>query len=209
MPAVASPSATASRRPRADRQRALVQVAYRLIAERGLEGLRFGDVARQAGINNGTLLYYFPSKEALVQAVVAYLIEEFSVSQAPRPPAAHLDALAELRGEFEDARLRLRQQVGIVYTELLVRSQRDPAVLASLRHMDDAWRGWLATILDRGRAQGVFRSDLDTALVTTTIMAVIKGVGLQAVTAGDPNTVDSAMSAVAGLIERWLTPPPA
>jgi hypothetical protein len=43
--------------PRVDRRGDIARAAYRLIAERGLEGLRFADIARAAGINNGTLLY--------------------------------------------------------------------------------------------------------------------------------------------------------
>src|SRR5215470_8443122 len=80
--------------PRAQRRAAIVHTAYRLIAERGLEGLRFADVAREAGINNGTLLYYFASKDALIEAVGGYLVEQFSQPGAA-PPAGD-DPLAAL-----------------------------------------------------------------------------------------------------------------
>ena len=77
-------AAPAARSPRSDRRPEIVAVAYRLIAERGLEGLRFADVAREAGINNGTLLYYFASKDALIQAVGAFLVELYSQPTARR-----------------------------------------------------------------------------------------------------------------------------
>src|SRR5262245_65122284 len=83
-----------------DRRAEIVRVAYRLIVERGLEGLRFADVAREAGINNGTLLYYFASKDALIQAVDALLVEQFIQPGAPREDGRPLDPLAELRWEF-------------------------------------------------------------------------------------------------------------
>jgi len=38
-------------------------------------------------------------------------------------------------------------------------------------------------------------------------MAVIKGIGLQAVAARDPAAVEQAMSAAAALIEGWLVAP--
>jgi AcrR family transcriptional regulator len=56
----------------------------RLIAQRGLEGLRFADVARAAGINNGTLLYYFAGKNALIEAVGKFLVDQY-VRAARRP----------------------------------------------------------------------------------------------------------------------------
>src|SRR5215831_3834472 len=97
VPMAAEPATRTSRRAE------IVQVAYRLIVERGLEGLRFADVAREAGINNGTLLYYFASKDALIQAVGVYLVEQFIQPGAPREDGRPLDPLAELRWEFADA----------------------------------------------------------------------------------------------------------
>jgi AcrR family transcriptional regulator len=193
--------------PRTDRRTEIVRVAYQLIAERGLEGLRFADVARGAGINNGTLLYYFASKDALVQAVGAYLVELFSQTGSQTANQQPLDALAELRHEFLDARQQLHSQVGVVYTELLARAHRDPAVAALLRDMDAAWRGWLVGILERGLTQKVFRADLDLDLVATTIMASIRGVGMKALVERDPAAVGPAMDTVAALIERWIRHP--
>ena len=54
----------------------LVEIAYRLIAQNGLEGFRIRQVAAEAGIDNGTLHYHFPSKDALILGVVDYLIED-------------------------------------------------------------------------------------------------------------------------------------
>jgi AcrR family transcriptional regulator len=192
-----------------DRQAEIVHVAYRLIAERGLEGLRFADVAREAGINNGTLLYYFASKNALIQAVGAYLVQQFSQTGAPsatletEPP----NALDQLRWEFTDAREHLPDQLSVVYTELLLRGQRDPSVAAMLRDIDANWQGWLTGLLRRGQQSGAIRSDVDLDLVSTTIMACIRGVGMQAMVADDPTTLDSVMETLAELIERWVAAP--
>ena len=60
-------------------------IAYQHIAEKGFEGLRVRDVATEAGINHATLLYYFPTKEALIQGVVDFLLREFQTSRVPRP----------------------------------------------------------------------------------------------------------------------------
>lgn len=179
--------------PRTARRAEIVQVAYRLIAERGLEGLRFADIAREAGINNGTLLYYFASKDALIEAVGTFLVDQFSQSSAPRSAQAPLDPLAELRWEFVDAQDRLHDRAGVVYIELVARAQRDATVAALLQDIDAGWRGWLTSILD-----------LDLQLVVTAIMAAIRGLGLQAQVDRAPGTVEPAMAAIAELIERWV-----
>ena len=188
-----------------DRRTEIIRVAYRLIAERGLEGLRFADVARQAGINNGTLLYYFASKDALILAVGGYLVDLFSASvETGDRPAPESDPLAQLRWEFADARARLHSDISVVYTELLARAQRDPAVAIMLREIDAGWRGWLCRILERGKDSGVFRADMNVNLVATAIMAFIRGSGIQALVQGDTTEVEAALEALATGTERWI-----
>jgi AcrR family transcriptional regulator len=190
--------------PRLDRRGDIVRAAYRLIAERGLEGLRFADVARAAGINNGTLLYYFAGKNALIESVGKFLVDQYR--QSGTSPAADrtINALDELRWEFTDAAARLNDQAGVVYTELLARAQRDSAVAALLLDIDASWRGWLVGILERGQAQGLFRDNLNTQLVATTIMGSIRGAGMQAMVMRDDAAVVPAIGAIAELIEHWI-----
>jgi AcrR family transcriptional regulator len=137
---------------RSDRRRELVEIAYRQITEKGFEGLRVRDVAGEAGINNATLHYYFPSKEALIQGVVEYLVQEFQTSRVPRQEPGKDTPLEELRREFEDLRRRLHEspEMGIVLAELHSRARRDPAIAGMLRAMDTGWRGYLADLLQRG-----------------------------------------------------------
>src|SRR5215831_2937803 len=97
------PSTTTLAPARSSRRAQIVQAAYRLIAERGLEGLRFADVARAAGINNGTLLYYFDSKDALIRAVAALMVDQFVNAAPPEELATPDQVLAAIRWEFADA----------------------------------------------------------------------------------------------------------
>ena len=187
-----------------DRRAQLVRVAFQLIAERGLEGLRFGDVARVAGINNGTLLYYFPSKEALIQAVGAYLVEQFAETAWPTSASAPIEPRTQLRWEFADAGQRLGSDLGVVYTELLARAQRDPSVARLLRDIDTNWANWLRGFLTSGAQTGAFRPDIDVDLVVTTMMACVRGVGMQALIADDPRSLEPVMDAVAAMIDRWV-----
>jgi AcrR family transcriptional regulator len=196
----ATPDAAAS-----DRRSQIVQAAYQLVVERGLEGLRFGDVARSVGINNGTLLYYFPTKQALIQAVGAYLRDQFADASWIANGDTLIEPLTRLRWEFVDARQRLGSDLGVVYMELLARAQRDPAVAQIIREIDLGWADWLSALLDFGRGTAAFRPNLDVRLVTTTIMACIRGVGMQALIDEDPRSLEPVMDAVAELIDAWVS----
>jgi TetR/AcrR family transcriptional regulator len=114
------------------RRAEILRVATGRFARAGLEGVRLREIARDAGVNQATLVYYFPSKRALYEAcldevardlasifvegtraadgrsaaerIVAALLERF----ARRPELGRLIRQATLQGgsEFERAFVR-------------------------------------------------------------------------------------------------------
>ena len=146
-----------------DRKRELVEIAYRLIADNGLEGFRIRQVAAAANMDNGTLHYHFPSKEALIQGVVDHLVRDLETNRAPGNKNGRQTALDELRTEFEDIRVRLHKspEQFIVLSELAIRSWRDPSIAEMFKRLDDGWYAHLEALLKRGIEQGLFRKDLD------------------------------------------------
>lgn len=62
------------RRP-AERASEILDAAMRLFATRGFEKTRIIDVARAAGVSNGTVGLYFPTKEALLRAGIERLAQ--------------------------------------------------------------------------------------------------------------------------------------
>jgi AcrR family transcriptional regulator len=77
-------------RPIVDKRAALLAAALRLIARSGLQATTTAAVAREAGVAAGTLYLYFPSKEALVNALYLEVLEEHHrvVTDAVEDPAA-------------------------------------------------------------------------------------------------------------------------
>jgi AcrR family transcriptional regulator len=187
-----------------DRKTELVEIAYRLIAQNGLEGFRIRQVAADAGIDNGTLHYHFPSKEALILGVVDYLIEDLKNNRAVSWEVEQT-ALDELHMEFEDIRLRLHHtpEQFIVLSDLAVRSWRDPVIAKIFRKLDDGWRAHLEALLERGMQQCIFRNDLNVPLCARAIMVALRGIGYQARL--PPRKVDELLSELAAQTEHWIT----
>jgi AcrR family transcriptional regulator len=188
--------------PKNERASEVVRAAYAIIAEKGMEGLRTRDVADKVGINSATLHYYFPTKEALIQGVVEYLMQELRAnrtrSQAPQ------SAIDLLRAEFADIRVRLRECPDqlVVLTELAVRGWRDPIIAQMLKYLDEGWRGHLVSVLDAGKKEGVFRADLDTSATAELMMSQLRGLGFQ----GKFDTVrlDETVRNLALQTELWV-----
>ncbi len=194
-----------ARLPAADGPHALVRIAFRQLAERGFEGLRVREVAKEAGVNHATLLYYYPTKEALIQAVVAHLARAF------RTPVPGLDdpdtsALGALRREFADIQYRVHTtpQTFLVLGELAVRSRRDPAIARILRALFAGWQGHLAAILRRGIAEGCFRADLDIDATALALRTQLAAIGYQSLEGDGGANLDPLLRQLASQTEYWL-----
>ena len=196
--------ATTQQMRQRDRKTELVEIAYRLIAQNGLEGFRIRQVAAEAGIDNGTLHYHFPSKDALILGVVHYLMEDLKNNRAVSK-GAEQTALDELHMEFEDIRLRLRRtpEQFIVLSDLAVRSWRDPIVAKMFRKIDDGWHAHLVALLERGIQQRIFRNNLNVSLCARAIMVALRGIGYQARL--PPRKVDELLLELATQTEHWIT----
>ena len=58
------------------RKQELLRVAYRMFMEKGYDNTSIDEIIAEAGIAKGTYYYYFPSKEATLEAVVDMMISE-------------------------------------------------------------------------------------------------------------------------------------
>jgi AcrR family transcriptional regulator len=83
-PAPPRPATRRRRDPPATRQ-AILAAARAMMAEHGPAGLTVSDVARRAGVNRGTAYQHFPTREAVVAAVLA---ETFRATKATLDAAA-------------------------------------------------------------------------------------------------------------------------
>jgi AcrR family transcriptional regulator len=85
-------------RPPADKRRAILDSAVRLIARSGLHNTPMSALARDAGVATGTLYLYFPSKEAMINALYLELLEERGRATTVEPSIV---AAGDARDGFE------------------------------------------------------------------------------------------------------------
>jgi AcrR family transcriptional regulator len=187
------PSLPAPTRP--DRRHALIQTAYQTIADKGFEGLRIRDIAAQVGINGATLHHYFPTKEALIQAVVEYVIGRLRLASADLTgtPAElihqHLQRLYQL--------MKSEPTLFVVLTEVHLRAQRDP-ILQVIMQQEAYWHAWLVEVLRAGREQGIWSAHLDPTQAASAIITLVEGAGLWAIAL--PQRIEQAIEQM----EQWL-----
>ncbi|MGH7665933.1 MAG: TetR/AcrR family transcriptional regulator [Candidatus Dormibacteria bacterium] len=153
------------------RRQTLVLAAYRQLAEHGFEGLRTRQVAAAAGVNVATLHYYFPSKEALIEAVLGHTMERFRSTVGGSASTGD-----QLRQHFAGIR-RLQREEPELFTvmgELALRAARDPAVRVLYQKTTAIWRQTVRAMLVKASADGSLAElrdpDSQASLVVATIM---------------------------------------
>lgn len=145
-------------RPREARaDRAILEATRELIAERGIHEFRTEDVAARAGVGKGAIYRRYASKDELVTAAVAALVdEEISV---PDTGSTHGDLLA-LMGEAVE--LYRGSQPGRLMPNLVSAMAQQPELARTVRDgFLASRRAALAEVLRRGIERGDLRPDLD------------------------------------------------
>jgi AcrR family transcriptional regulator len=178
-------------------RRALVLAAYARIAADGFEGLRTRDVAADVGVNIGTLHYYFPSKEALIRAVVRHTLSRFAATLSSSGSPAE-----QLRAHLEGIRhlLKTDQQQWAVMSEISLRTARDDAIAELMRDSENMWFEFLSGLVARGIAAGDLAPDLHPEGVASALIAAIGGVCMPTQRMMQPERIDLTFDQLA----RWL-----
>jgi AcrR family transcriptional regulator len=180
-----------------ERQEALVQAAYGLLAERGFEGLRTRDVAGKVGVNIATLHYYYPTKEKLIRGVVGYAMGRFRSTLQPAGSPGE-----QLRAHFAGIRRLARNEpeLFVVMGELAMRGRRDRAIAAIVRDVDATWQKMLTVLLRYAAKEGAIASAAKADDLAALIVATLKGLFILPGDGRDPKEVDRQLRALERLI---------
>ena len=90
-----------------DRERAILETAERLLAQRPLHEISVDDLARGAGISRPTFYFYFAAKEAVLLTLLDRLVEEARqgvalAMLASDPPGVLRQGLAAIHATFRE-----------------------------------------------------------------------------------------------------------
>lgn len=146
---------TPLRRDAAANRERILGTARRLFSEHGLDA-SMDDVARGAGVGAGTLYRRFPTKEALVDAILGEVLERY-----------HAFSLEALRQEdaFAGLELLLEQTVMLqienrAFLDVIALRLRDEPQLAAAR---ERVRPLIEQLVTNAQGQGTLRADLAPA----------------------------------------------
>ena len=162
------------RRRKDTRPAELLDAALAVFAEKGFAAARMEDIAARAGAAKGTLYLYFPSKEAVFEALVRTLIVP-NLDRAEALVRDHRGPVAPLLRQLIELLIAVvRDQRIVVLPRLLIGElYKFPELARFYRHnVVDRGMGLIADLHRRGVAAGEFRPQ-DSAAVARLVVAPV------------------------------------
>ena len=184
------------------RRSEFAEAAWRTIAVRGLDAATVREVARGAGASTGRLVHYFRSKDELMLEALRHagrvVRRRMNALLAERSGLAALDGLLRDALPLDDAR-RAEWRFWLAYW---ARAASEPALAAEQQRRIGIWRSMLARVLGEAQAAGDLAPGVDVALEAEVIMALVDGLGQQALFDPEQMTPERLSLHVAALITR-------
>ena len=176
---MATVTATKSQKGTATRDQ-ILNAAARLIHLQGYHCTSLDDVLRESGVGKGNFYYYFKSKEQLGYAIIDQTMQGF-IARTLEPAFADTsaDPVVQIHVFLDRVLDNQRQRncvggcpIGNLASEL---SDVHEGFRQRLAGIFRAWRSTLTGALERGRATGRLRRDVEPAAVAQFLVAALEG----------------------------------
>jgi len=153
-----------------DKQIQILQVAEKLFAEKGFDGTSIRNISEEASINVAMVSYYFGSKEKLLESMVLFRTTDLKVQlenlfHEESSPVEKIDKFIELYIDKIDGNRDLYQ---ILHFE--ISSKKRAIDLESFKEVKKGNLLSLTKIIEDGQSQGIFKKNVNIALITPTVL---------------------------------------
>nr|WP_246583686.1 TetR/AcrR family transcriptional regulator [Bradyrhizobium iriomotense] len=185
------------------KRRDILDAAFRCFIKDGYHGASTTDICAAAKISPGHLYHYFPSKEAIVEAMtdigLARAAEEFGkISAAP-------DFIEALIKYLEQGSLRHRT-AQVLSLDALAEAARNPHFARIVEKHASSLRNLLVNFVGQAQREGRIDPELDPTATANILLAIIDGV--RAMPIRSPTLdIEHSVGHLRTLLSRFLKPP--
>lgn len=178
-----------------DKRQRILDAALKVFAERGFYNAKVSEVARTAGVADGTIYLYFANKDDLLIQLfedrMEYIIQRLT-SELKRTPSDPLQKIRTLIHRHVELATHDPDLAEFITVELrqsgkFVREYENPQFVEYLRILRD--------IIEEGQKTGYIRPGLDSRLIVRAIFGALDEVLLTLTLASRSRSVDVHLSA--------------
>ena len=191
--------------PADERRAATVEAVVDLAAEQNPSDITTTAIAQRMGLTQGALFRHFPTKDAILQAVMSWVTERLlarvdKAAEGTTSPVAALEAVFMTHIDF------VSEHPGVprmLFGELQRPGETLPKrmVQTLIQHYGER----LHRLLEAGKAQGELDADLDVDAAAVLFIGTIQGLVMQSLLAGKVSRIRRDAPAVFAIYLRGIT----
>jgi TetR/AcrR family transcriptional regulator len=191
--------------PAEERRAATVEAVIELAAGHDPGEITTTAIAQHMGVTQGALFKHFPTKDAILEAVMTWVADRL-LNRVDRAAQAAATSAAALEAMFLAHTGFVAEHPGVprmMFGELQRAGSAAPKRVAATLLRLYAER--LRVILERGRDAGEFNPGLDVEAASTLFVGTIQGLVMQALIAGDVHRIRRDAPRVFAIFLRGIT----
>lgn len=192
--------------PADERRAATVEAVIDLAAEQNPSDITTTAIARRMGLTQGALFRHFPTKEAILEAVITWVADRLlarvdHAAQDAGSPMKALEAVFMTHIEFVSQRPGVPR---MIFGEL----QRPGDSLAKtlVRNLVKHYGERIRALIEAGKACGELDAALDTDAAVVLFIGSIQGLVMQSLLAGGSRRLLQAAPGVFAVYRRGIEP---
>lgn len=201
-------SATAKHLPADERRAVTVLAVIKLASTQNPSDITTAAIASEMGLTQGALFRHFPTKDAILQAVMAWVAEHLLTRvdlamQGAASPMVALEAMFMAHTGF------VAEHPGvppILFSELQRAGDTGTKRIVQTLLSDYGQR--LRQIIDAGKAQGEFDSSLETEAAAILFLGTVQGLVMQSLLAGKVANIGQNAPRVFAIYRRGIRSTP-
>lgn len=153
------------------RKKSILTAARKVAREDGLRGTNVRAIAREAGTSPASVLYYFNSVDALIEAAIEHVFTEYyserrKLINESADPRSQILTLIELGVPDE-----VGEDMGIVY-EVAANLNRYPEFAERMKALHERQVEMYCEVIERGTHSGAFHPQPDAGTVARNLVAI-------------------------------------
>ena len=166
-------------REKSDPSSIILDASLETIFTDKISGARLRQVARNAGMSQGNLHYYFPTKDELYRSLLDHLLDIFVderktiLEDQTIPPRDKLCYFFE-----QQIQLIQRQKEVVIFFDFWVQGTADEEIRRKISGMYQKWRQDVKGVIDQGIQEGEF-SGIQASLIPALLASIMDGASLQ------------------------------
>ncbi|HRH82446.1 MAG TPA: TetR/AcrR family transcriptional regulator [Thiobacillaceae bacterium] len=190
--------------PAEERRAVTVEAVVELAAQQNPSEITTAAIAKHMGVTQGALFKHFPTKEAILQAVMEWVAERLlarmeMASRSASSPIAAIEAMFMANVEF------VTEHPGVprmLFGELQRAQQTAPKRMAQtlIRRYGER----LQALLEQGKAAGELSATLDTEAAATLLIGMVQGLVMQSLLADDVQRIRRDAPALFAIYRRGI-----